>query len=144
MEKIHQYGGLVVQAHPFRERDYLSRVDLHPYQCDAFEVANAGNPSYQDRLAYRYAVAHNIPMTAGSDIHLVNHTETGEFYGVAFDEPLRSAQDYVRRIRENKSHTLHVPGKLLTLTPDSPNMLPVYLFDEQNKEHSITDVNTIL
>lgn len=144
LEQIHKYGGLVVQAHPFRERDYLSRVDLHPFQCDAFEVANAGNPSYQDRLAYRYAVKHHIPMTAGSDIHLVAHTDSGNLYGVAFDTPLRSAADYVNRIKEGKGYSLHVPEDLLTLTPDAPNTLPVYLFDKQNQEHFIPDVETIL
>ena len=120
LEQIHKYGGLVVQAHPFRERDYLSRVDLHPFQCDAFEVANAGNPSYQDRLAYRYAVKHHIPMTAGSDIHLVAHTDSGNLYGVAFDTPLRSAADYVNRIKEGKGYSLHVPEDLLTLMPLTP------------------------
>lgn len=141
--KVKESGGLVVQAHPFRERDYLSRVDLHPYLCDAWEVANAGNPAWQDRLAYRYAAAHHIHMTAGSDIHLVNKTESGGFYGIAFDTPLTSSKDYVNRIKTGQGYTLHVPSDLLTQTPDLPNTLPVYLFDEQNKEHYIPDVETL-
>lgn len=143
-KKVKESGGLVVQAHPFRERGYLSRVDLHPYQCDAWEVANAGNPSYQDRLAFRYATTHSIPMTAGSDIHLVNRTESGGFYGVAFDSPLTSAKDYADRIKSGKGYSLHVPADLLTLTPDSPNTLPVYLFDKKNQEHYVPDVEKIL
>lgn len=83
-------------------------------------------------------------MTAGSDIHLVAHTDSGNLYGVAFDTPLRSAADYVNRIKEGKGYSLHVPEDLLTLTPDAPNTLPVYLFDEQNQEHFIPDVETIL
>ena len=63
-EKIKADGGLVVQAHPFRERGYLSEVYVHPHQCDAFEVANCGNPHEQDRMAYRYATEHGITMTA--------------------------------------------------------------------------------
>ena len=74
-EKIKSEGGLVVQAHPFRERGYLSEVYVHPYQCDAFEVANAGNPYEQNRMAYRYAQENNIVMTAGSDIHTVVITD---------------------------------------------------------------------
>lgn len=143
-EKVKAAGGLVVQAHPFRERDYLDKIELHPFQCDAWEVANAGNPAYQDRLAFRYAKAHNIPMTAGSDIHKVGQTETGEIYGVAFDEPLTSIQDYVKRIKTGTGYHLHVPKELLTLTPDMPNQLPVYLFDKRNQESFIKDVNTIL
>lgn len=142
-EKIHEAGGLIVQAHPFRERDYLDKIELHPFQCDAWEVANAGNPACQDRLAYRYAKAHNIPMTAGSDIHKVGETNAGEIYGVAFDKPLTSVKDYVNRIKSGTGYHLHVPEGLLTLTPDKPNELPVYLFDEKNQEYFIKDINTI-
>lgn len=143
-KKIKEAGGLVVQAHPFRERGYLTRVDLHPFQCDAWEVANAGNPAYQDRLAYSYAKAHNIPMTAGSDIHKVGETVSGTTYGIAFDEPLTSIKDYVSRIKAGLGYHLLVPQDLLTLTPDMPNQLPVYLFDEKNQEHFINDINTII
>lgn len=143
-KKIKEAGGLVVQAHPFRERGYLDRVDLHPFQCDAWEVANAGNPAYQDRLAYRYARTHNIPMTAGSDIHLVGNTSSSEIYGIAFDKPLTSIKDYVNCIKTGTGYHLQVPKELLTLKPDMPNQLPVYLFDQNNREHFITDVNTIM
>lgn len=142
--QIQKAGGLVVQAHPFRERDYLDKIELHPFQCDAWEVANACNPAYQDRLAYRYAKTHNIPMTAGSDIHKIGLTVTGELYGIAFDEPLTSIQDYVARIKSGTGYDLHVPKDLLTLTPDKVNELPVYLFDEENQGRFINDINSIL
>ena len=137
-------GGLVVQAHPFRERDYLDKIELHPFQCDAWEVANAGNPGYQDRLAYRYAKSHNIPMTAGSDIHRIGETVTGTIYGLAFDEPLASIQDYVARIKSGKGYQLQVPENLLTTTPDRSTDLPVYLFDEKNQESYVNDLECIL
>lgn len=142
--EIKKAGGLVVQAHPFRERDYLDKIELHPFQCDAWEVANAGNPAYQDRLAYRYAKAHNIPMTAGSDIHRIGENIMGNFYGVAFDEPLTSIQDYVTRIKSTKGYQLQIPKDLLTLAPDRGTDLPVYLFDEENKESCIKDLESIL
>ncbi len=143
-QKIQEAGGLVVQAHPFRERDYLDRIDLHPFQCDAWEVANAGNPAYQDRLAYRYAKKHHIPMTVGSDIHKVGETVSGTIYGMAFDEPITSIQDYVARIKAGKGYTLQVPQDLLTLTPDQPPILPTYLFNEKNQPKLIKGVETIL
>lgn len=142
-EKVHADGGIVVQAHPFRERGYLSRINLHPFQCDAWEVSNAGNPAVQDKLAYRYATSHNIPMTAGSDIHLVGATESGEFYGVAFDTPLTSIQDYVNRIKTGKGYSLHVPQSRLEWTKDTTNYLPVYLFDQNNQEHYMEDVQSL-
>lgn len=142
-EKVHADGGIVVQAHPFRERGYLSRINLHPFQCDAWEVANAGNPAVQDKLAYRYATSHNIPMTAGSDIHLVGATESEEFYGVVFDTPLTSIQDYVNRIKTGKGYSLHVPQSRLEWTKDTTNYLPVYLFDQNNQEHYMEDVQSL-
>lgn len=143
-QEVKKAGGLVVQAHPFRERDYLDKIELHPFQCDAWEVANAGNPAYQDRLAYRYAKTHNIPMTAGSDIHKIGETVIGNIYGLAFDEPLSSIQDYVKRVQAGAGYQLQVPEDLLTLTPDRGTDLPVFLFDEKNQESFIKDIETIL
>lgn len=52
---LHEAGALVVQAHPCRERSYLSDVHLNPYFVDAAEVINMGNEPYQDGLALEYA-----------------------------------------------------------------------------------------
>ena len=89
-------GGMVIQAHPFRERGYMNAIHLHPYDCDGWEIANAGNEPYQDALAYRYAMNHGLKITAGSDIHRVG-AEPSRVFGMEFDTPLTSALDYVRR-----------------------------------------------
>lgn len=135
-EKIKAEGGLVVQAHPFRERSYLSEVYVHPYQCDAFEVANAGNPHEQNRMAYRYAEEHNILMTAGSDIHKVGVTENNCIYGMCFDTPLTSASDYAKRIKSGQGFSLHVPAEHLAWKDGTSNHLPVFIFDKENKPHA--------
>lgn len=131
-EEISKAGGLIVQAHPFRERIYLSSLNLHPHQCHAWEVANAGNPSMQDKLAYRYAKEHNIPMAAGSDIHIVGAPDSCDIFGVAFDIPLTSIQDYVTRIKAGEGR-IHVPETRLMWTPDSEAHLPIRYFDEKNQ-----------
>lgn len=131
-QKVKEDGGLVVQAHPFRERGYLSRVSLHPSQCDAWEVANAGNTAEQDKLAYRYAKEYHIPMTAGSDIHqAVNNGKDGHF-GVAFDTPLTSIHDYVERVKKAQGH-IYVPEQRTDWLTGSTNHLPVYLYDDRNQ-----------
>lgn len=132
-EKIKADGGLVVQAHPFRERGYLSEVYVHPYQCDAFEVANCGNPHEQNRMAYRYAKEHQITMTAGSDIHHVGRTDNGCIYGMAFDTPLTSVTDYVARIKSGHGFSLHVPPEHLAWVEGTASHLPVFIFDKQNQ-----------
>ncbi len=131
-QKIRADGGLVVQAHPFRERRYLSEVYVHPHQCDAFEVANCGNPHEQDRLAYRYAKEHHITMTAGSDIHHVGRTDNGYIYGMEFDTPLNTITDYVTRIKHGSGFSLHVPSDHLVWEEGTTNHLPVYIFDKNN------------
>ncbi len=142
-QKIKAEGGLVVQAHPFRERGYLSEVYVHPYQCDAFEVANAGNPHEQNRMAYRYAKEHGITMTAGSDIHKVGVTENNCIYGMSFDTPLKSAADYANRIKNGQGFSLHVPPKHLEWKDGTSNHLPVFLFDTNNQPHATNSVEEI-
>ncbi len=142
-ERIKADGGLVVQAHPFRERGYLTEVYVHPYQCDAFEVANAGNPHEQNRMAYRYAKENNIAMTAGSDIHKVGCTENGSIYGMCFDTPLASASDYAKRIKEGQGFSLHVPAKHLEWKAGTSNHLPVFLFDSKNIPHAACGLQDI-
>lgn len=142
-EKLKEAGALIVQAHPFRERDYISEVRLHPFQCDAWEVANAGNPSEQDQLAFRYAQKNHIPMTAGSDIHKVGATLTGETYGVAFPHKLSSIQDYVKGIK-NGEGTLYTPNNPTIWNESSTCHTPVFLHDAQNKEERILDLHALL
>jgi hypothetical protein len=137
--KIHESGGLIVQAHPFRERGYLSEISVHPYQCDAFEVANAGNPFEQNRIAYRYAKEHNIPMTAGSDIHLVGHTDNGYIYGMEFDKPLNSIKDFVEQFKKGTGFSLHVPIDQLEWKEGSTHHLPLFIYDMDNNPVSISN-----
>ncbi len=136
-------GGLVVQAHPFRERNYLTEVYVHPHQCDAFEVANAGNPYEQNRMAYRYAKKYHITMTAGSDIHQVSTTSKREVYGMEFDEPLHSITDYVTRIKKGTGFSLHVPSWQLEWCSGTSNHLPVYIFDKNNVPIATNSVHQI-
>ena len=130
--KIHEAGGLVVQAHPFRERDYMTEIKLHPHHCDAWETANAGNEPYQNRLAYDYAKAHGITMTAGSDIHRVGSTSYGCVFGMFTDEPLNSEQDYVKLIKSGKGFSMNVPDGTF-LVPEKAPYFPTYEFDENHQ-----------
>lgn len=142
-KKIRADGGLVVQAHPFRERGYLSEVYVHPYQCDAFEAANAGNPHEQNRMAYRYAKEHGITMTAGSDIHKVGSTDNGHIYGLEFEKPLNSIDDYVKQIKSGTGYSLHVPPHHLEWVEGTSNHLPVFIFDRENKPHAVNSLTEI-
>lgn len=105
---IHGDGGLVVQAHPFRERPYISTIYVNPDNCDAMEAYNTFNYDYCNHNAEIYCRKNNIFMTSGSDLHLKGSTETENLYGMMFDTPLKDEMDYVRRIL-NREGTMRVP-----------------------------------
>ena len=106
LEAVHGVGGCVIQAHPFRMRGYMDKIRLAPDFCDGWEGANAGNQPEQDARARRYAQAHGILMTAGSDNH---HSPRETLFGVELEERLTSLEDYVRLILNRGKIKLHVP-----------------------------------
>ena len=122
---VHDEGGLVVQAHPFRERYYMREIRLHPNHCDAWEVANSANEPYQDRLAYEYAKTHGITMTCGSDIHSVNDLKPGWVFAMETEKPLDSEKDYVRLILSGRGFKTDFPGERMECKLKEPE-LPVY------------------
>lgn len=108
---VHEAGGLVMHAHPFREEYYIPRVRLFPEWVDGVEGINAAHHQYPgvgrdkrvfDQSAIAYAHKYHFPMSAGSDIHSVNLFGGG----VAFRRKLASAQDYVRAILQDEDRVL--------------------------------------
>lgn len=102
--RIKAVGGIVIQAHPFRERGYLDAVRINPFYVDGIEAYNVGNLAYMDGIAYRYGKEYGFPMTAGSDMH---HGKEGDVLsGIEADEPLHSIEDFVKLILSGKGYSL--------------------------------------
>ena len=108
---VHDAGGMVIHAHPFRLCSYIPKVRLFPDYVDGVEGFNAGHligkredediPEF-DRKAVNYAREHNFPLTAGSDIH-----ETSlRGGGVAFKRRLTSGSDYCKAILDGEDYVL--------------------------------------
>ena len=132
-EHVIRAGGMVIQAHPFRERGYMNAIHLHPHECDGWEVMNAGNEPYQNVLAYHYAEDHGIRMTCGSDIHKAGSTAYGETtFGMAFSEPLNSVQDYIRLVKAGQ-YTMDVPEDAFFCEPKQP-VFPIHYYDAEGRE----------
>jgi len=97
--KIHEAGGYVVHAHPFRIRPYIKEVRLFPESTDAVEAINVGNRNDEfDRLAMNYAKKHKFKMTAGTDAHGLENLHSG----IAFDKKLENIGDYIAGIKSGK------------------------------------------
>ena len=119
LEMVHVEGGCVVQAHPFRQRDYIFRILLGKRYADAVEVANAGNRAVDDICALHYAKANDLMMTCGSDNHLADHPE--KVWGIGTEQPLNCPEDYVRLILNRASLHMLCLAQRFVPEPDMEN-----------------------
>lgn len=108
-DAVNSVNGLMIQAHPFRFRQYMRDMHQHPLEVHGIEVYNGGNKTIENTMAELYAEAFNFPVTSGSDIHetafLTNSTRnpTG---GMEFDTPLTSVYDYAERIKSRQGRII--------------------------------------
>lgn len=108
---VHEAGGMVIHAHPFREEWYIPEIRLFPELVDGVEGINATHSNHKstshnkvefDDKAIQYANAHHLPMTAGSDVHRTLLLDGG----VAFKKRLTSIQDYCHAILSGEDYVL--------------------------------------
>lgn len=111
LKLIHEGGGMVIQAHPFREEWYIKEVLTYPLDVDGFEIVNAThsnshstahNDPVFDTRAIEMAKEYNLPTTAGSDMHDVNLFGGG----IMFKTKLESIHDFIRRILSREDYVL--------------------------------------
>ena len=110
-ELVHEAGGLVMHAHPYREENYIPEVRLFPDFVDGVEGINAAHLWYSgplrdktvyDKRAIAYGRVHGFPMSAGSDIHSTNLFGGG----MAFRRRLCSAADYVQAVLDGEDYVM--------------------------------------
>ena len=88
IELIQKNGGILSQAHPFREADYIDGIHLYP-KAEAVEVINSAHRSIDfDRRAFLYAADRNKIMTAGGDSHSIHNLDGT---GILFDNVQRTS-----------------------------------------------------
>ena len=104
-EMVHEAGGLVVQAHPFREAEYICNIKQYPHAVDAMEGYNAlnaaRNPVYNER-AITYCKERGITMTGGSDAHAVV-TLRG---GLVFQEKWNDIYDFITAVKKGAGYEI--------------------------------------
>lgn len=137
-EAVHDAGGLVVQAHPFRQRNYLSKINIHPETVDAMEAANKGNTLDTNQLAYEYCRIHGIAMTAGNDMHNVKALCDGSLFATVTDHQLTDVMDYVRTIKSGKGFSIKCDENIKNYDSNILVTLPIYLFDYDGHSKKVT------
>ena len=125
-EAVRAAGGCVVQAHPFRARDYISTIWLSPYFCDAAEGVNTANEDRWNTLALRYAASLGLPVTCGSDNHHADRMRPYIMGGMLLDTPLTSGRDYARMLLDREPMAMHLPHPVPEYTPDMVPEKPLY------------------
>lgn len=110
-DMVNEAGGLMIQAHPFRMRSYIKKINLHPECVHGIEVYNAGNAPDENAKALLLAREKDLPCTSGSDMHNVelieNFIRDKSFKpgAVIFKKRLTSVFDYVSGIK-NREHEI--------------------------------------
>lgn len=103
LDIIHSGGGIVSQAHPYREEWYIPEIRVYPEYADAIEAVNATHTSPKSGAhksdvwnpqAIELAKKNNKPMTAGSDVHTVNIFGGG----ILTKSPLKDPKDLISLI----------------------------------------------
>ncbi|MBR4611858.1 MAG: PHP domain-containing protein [Kiritimatiellae bacterium] len=108
---VHAAGGIVSQAHPYREEHYIPEVRVFPEYADALETSNAthssplsqghNNPSWDD-AARELAARCGKPVTAGSDTHTTRLLGGG----MAFRRRIKSAEDFCAAVLGGEDYIL--------------------------------------
>jgi len=107
---VHEAGGILVHAHPYRKRDYIpldyqARIDL----CDGIEVYNAHDPWEHNKLALDDALKLNKLPFSGGDMHRLDDPTIGKA-GIALDRRVKSMSEFLGMIR-SKEYGVLVDGK---------------------------------
>ena len=97
-EQVSKYGGMVIHAHPFRNRPYIPKIRLFPKLVHGVEVFNASNFYSENKQAFIYAKKYNLPMTGGSDSH---HPDI-ICSGIDVTDRFETIHDYIDLIKKHK------------------------------------------
>ena len=98
-ETVNKNGGMVIHAHPFRDRPYIPKIRLFPKLVNGVECYNACNHEEENRQAFLYAKKYELPITAGADSHHPDIIPCG----IKVEEKFESIDDYIRLIKNRES-----------------------------------------
>ena len=111
--RVHAYGGIVIQAHPYRDRPYVDMsVEPRSDIVDGFEVCNVWNKSGEDKKALRLARTGEYLMTCGGDIHIAGDAKLG-MTGIALPYRIHNEKELVAAIKSGDCRYI-IGGKILS------------------------------
>lgn len=93
-------GALCIQAHPYREANYIDHIRLYPSDVDGMETINAARDERCNRLAEGLAAEYGLCRTGGSDLHFAGQRLLA---GVETERPLESLSDFIEAVRTGQA-----------------------------------------
>ena len=118
--RVHEEGGIMVQAHPYRDRHYLSEIILAGEITDAVEIYNAANPDNENALGYQYAKELDVPVTAGSDLHFFHENALG---GMLLPHRISDIGEYVSMVMNREGIPVKVKDGEATPVRELPELI---------------------
>lgn len=103
--KVHEYGGIVVHAHPYRWAGPELQLPLDIL--DGIEVYNAGNPQDKNLLAQQLADTTGLIQTSGSDLHNITEAKLGTA-GIILPKRIHNEKELVAALKR-RDHSLIFP-----------------------------------
>lgn len=104
---IHKKGGIVICAHPYRNRFYIPDPDKSPDPTlfDGIEVYNFFNTNEENQKALSFAESNNLLKTSGGDVH--NARDFGNA-GISFKTEIKSYKDFLINLKKG-NYSLIIP-----------------------------------
>ena len=93
-------GALVIQAHPYREANYIDHIRLFPRNVHGVEIINSNNTEKQNKMAEIYAENYGLIKFAGSDNHW--GAKRKKLAGVSCEEPVLDEQDFINKLKNGQ------------------------------------------
>ncbi len=109
-DRVHDAGGVIVQAHPFREAGYIEMIRLMPRHVDAVETLNANRTDFENDMADKYADSYCLTKIVGSDNHTGNQARLA---AIEFNRRINTLEELLKAIRSGEGS-----NRLYNLTPD--------------------------
>ena len=97
LDYLMENDALVIQAHPYREADYIDHIRLFPRNVHGVEVLNASREEFENQMAKIYAEKYGLLEFAGSDNH------SGKMHkklaGMCSENPISDEKDFIGKVR---------------------------------------------
>ncbi len=101
---VRSAGGILIHAHPFRQRHYIKMIRLLPGLTDGVETVNKCNEPKANYLADQYADNFGLMKIGGTDFH--NRGHAGALGGIAMPFAVTDVRDIFDAAKAEKVRIL--------------------------------------